>query len=64
MASQNHVESKESSAEHFELDKKDAADDVHIRNEYAYKGDDSDGKVAWTLRHSVAAISLGMLYAG
>ncbi|KIW98275.1 uncharacterized protein Z519_01859 [Cladophialophora bantiana CBS 173.52] len=60
----NHVGLKESNAEHFEMEEKDAADNVHIHNEYAYKGDDSDGKVAWTLRHSVAAVSLGMLYAG
>lgn len=55
---------KGSAPEHFENEKKDAVDDIHIENEYAYKGDDSDGKVAWTLRHSIAAISLGMLYAG
>ncbi|KAH0829233.1 putative major facilitator superfamily transporter [Fonsecaea pedrosoi] len=62
---QDPVDSKQSSADHLGVhEKKDAADDVHIHNEYAYKGDDSDGNVAWTLRHSVAAISLGMLYAG
>ncbi|KIW77617.1 hypothetical protein Z517_10063 [Fonsecaea pedrosoi CBS 271.37] len=62
---QDPVDSKQSSADHLGVhEKKDAADDVHIHNEYAYKGDDSDGNVTWTLRHSVAAISLGMLYAG
>ncbi|OQU94613.1 hypothetical protein CLAIMM_00947 [Cladophialophora immunda] len=62
---ESHAASKESIAEHYEIEKeKDAADNVHVHNEFAYKGDDSDGKVAWTLRHCVAAVSLGMLYAG
>ena len=55
---------KESKTEHLELGEKDVADNLHVHNEFAFKGDDSDGKVAWTLRHSLAAISLGMLYAG
>ena len=56
--------SKESATEHFEMKERDAADNVHVHNELAYKGDDSDGKVSWTVRHSVAAVSLAMLYAG
>ncbi|KAI1628072.1 major facilitator superfamily domain-containing protein [Exophiala viscosa] len=63
-ASEQPRASKESGTEHFELKEKDAADNVHVHNEFAYKGDDSDGKVYWTVRHSVAAVSLAMLYAG
>jgi len=39
-------------------------DDVHIHNELAYKGDDSDGKVDWTARSIIAPVSLGGLYTG
>jgi len=39
-------------------------DTIHLHNELAFKGDDSDGKVVWTLRHGIAALSLGMLYTG
>lgn len=63
-ASEDASGTKELTTEHVELEKGAVVDDVSIRNQYAYKGDDSDGKVAWPLRHCVAAVSLGMLYAG
>lgn len=36
----------------------------HIGNDRAYKGDDSDGKVNWTIKSALAALTLGMLYTG
>lgn len=39
-------------------------DNVHINNELAYKGDDSDGKVDWPVRSIIAATGLGCLYTG
>ena len=35
-----------------------------VGNEKAFKGDDSDGAVEWTLKTSIAAITLGCLYTG
>jgi hypothetical protein len=35
-----------------------------VGNEHAFKGDDSDGQVAWTPKQMIAAASLGCLYAG
>jgi hypothetical protein len=52
---------------HDDLDKSntnDTKDDVHIHNELAFKGDDSDGHVEWTARTLIAACSLGCLYTG
>lgn len=39
-------------------------DEDHIGNDRAFKGDDSDGKVNWTIRSAAAALTLGMLYTG
>ena len=36
----------------------------HIGNDRAFKGDDSDGKVAWSVRTLAACLTLGMLYTG
>lgn len=36
----------------------------HIGNDRAFKGDDSDGKVNWTIKSVLAALTLGMLYTG
>lgn len=58
---------KEAQYYHNDLDKadtNDAKDNVHIHNELAFKGDDSDGHVEWTVRTMIAAISLGCLYTG
>ncbi|KAF2211094.1 hypothetical protein CERZMDRAFT_43939 [Cercospora zeae-maydis SCOH1-5] len=37
---------------------------VDLENHQAFKGDDSDGKVAWTLKKVLAACFLSMLYTG
>lgn len=37
---------------------------VDIENHQAFKGDDSDGKVAWTVKKILAACFLSMLYTG
>lgn len=37
---------------------------VDVENHQAYKGDDSDGKVAWTFKKLMAAAFLSMLYTG
>jgi hypothetical protein len=52
---------------HHELDRTDTHethDDLHVHNELAHKGDDSDGHVEWTTRTIIAACSLGALYTG
>lgn len=36
----------------------------HIGNDRAFKGDDSDGKINWTIKTGLAALTLGMLYTG
>lgn len=50
--------------EHVESFEKGYLDHDETKNEQAYKGDDSDGKVLWTPRNVMAAISLGCLYTG
>ena len=57
MEKSNHVLEKELHVEHLN-------DNLHVHNELAFKGDDSDGKVDWSARHAIAALSLGMLYTG
>lgn len=48
-----------------QLDEKiESISDDEMKNAQAFKGDDSDGKVHWTFRNAVAAVSLGGLYAG
>lgn len=37
---------------------------VDLENRYAFKGDDSDGKVEWTIRKLFASAFLAMLYTG
>lgn len=37
---------------------------VDVENKAAFKGDDSDGAVDWTLRNILASIFLCMLYTG
>ena len=37
---------------------------VDIHNRQAFKGDDSDGKVHWTIRNWFAAAFMAMLYTG
>jgi len=42
----------------------DRLDDVVQLNLDAYKSDDSDGKINWTITHRLAAFSLCLLYVG
>jgi hypothetical protein len=37
---------------------------VDLENRHAFKGDDSDGKVEWTLKKLLACAFLCMLYTG
>lgn len=37
---------------------------IDVENKAAYKGDDSDGSVDWTVRNILASIFLCMLYTG
>lgn len=56
---------KEQYVEDRRLEKSDGGDDdYHIHNDLAFKGDDSDGKVEWTTRSIIAAMTLGALYTG
>jgi hypothetical protein len=58
---------KEAQYFHHDIDKSDTndtTDNLHIHNELAFKGDDSDGHVEWTTRSLIAACSLGCLYTG
>jgi hypothetical protein len=36
----------------------------HIGNDRAFKGDDSDGKVNWSIKTVLGCLTLGMLYTG
>lgn len=58
---------KEAQFTHNDMNKtetNETSDNVHIHNELAFKGDDSDGHVEWTTRTLIAACSLGCLYTG
>lgn len=35
-----------------------------MKNTQAFKGDNSDGKINWTIRNAIAAVTLGGLYTG
>ena len=37
---------------------------VDLENRYAFKGDDSDGKIEWNIRKLFASAFLAMLYTG
>ena len=56
--------SKHTHVEDNGLQKSETHDDLHVHNELAFKGDDSDGHVEWNTKAKIAAVSLGMLYAG
>lgn len=47
-----------------ELKLKRTLQHVDIENRYAFKGDDSDGKIEWTVRKLFASAFLAMLYTG
>jgi hypothetical protein len=46
------------------LEVKHTLQHVDIENRYAFKGDDSDGKIEWTIRKIFASAFLAMLYTG
>lgn len=48
----------------LQLDRERTLDGVDIQNTRAFMGDDSDGKVTWTLRSILAAVFLAGLYTG
>ena len=48
----------------LELQKELTLSGVDMKNSQAVKGDDSDGKVTWTLRGKFSAIFLAALYTG
>lgn len=56
-----HVETNESS---MNLHKEQTLSGVDMKNTSAIKGDDSDGKVVWSIRSIFAAIFLAALYTG
>jgi MFS family permease len=53
----------DSTAKH-ELELVKTLQHVDIENRFAYKGDDSDGKIEWTVRKLFASAFLAMLYTG
>ncbi|KAK4557095.1 hypothetical protein LTR86_006076 [Recurvomyces mirabilis] len=46
------------------LTQQETLQEVDLENHQAFKGDDSDGKVHWTIRKLLAATFLAMLYTG
>lgn len=58
--SQDHVENTSPSNEKTELE----TESYENNNKYAVKGDDSDGKIAWTWKTRIAACCLVTLYVG
>jgi hypothetical protein len=47
-----------------ELKPKHTLQYVDLENRYAFKGDDSDGRIEWTVRKLFASAFLAMLYTG
>jgi hypothetical protein len=47
-----------------QLDPEYTLQHVDLENRHAYKGDDSDGKIEWTVRKLFACAFLAMLYTG
>lgn len=60
--SSSHVEVE--TDEKNSLEKIHSLADVDVENHFAFKGDDSDGKVDWTWRKMAATTFLCMLYTG
>lgn len=60
-----HVQTNHSeSPSELELQKEQTLRYVDLGNKKAFKGDDSDGKIEWTVRKAFAAAFLAMLYTG
>ena len=58
-----HITTDDSTAKH-KLELQRTLHHVDIENRYAFKGDDSDRKIEWTVRKLFAAAFLAMLYTG
>lgn len=56
-----HVETNDSS---MNLHKEQTLSGVDMKNTSAVKGDDSDGKVIWSIRSMFSAVFLAALYTG
>jgi hypothetical protein len=58
-----HAEDSPHESSH-ELQKERTLEGIDMKNAYAIKGDDSDGKVEWSTRSIFAAVFLAALYTG
>ena len=61
---ETHVTDADSGDQKAPLEKQETLQHVDLENHQAFKGDDSDGKVDWTIRKLLAAAFLAMLYTG
>jgi hypothetical protein len=60
-----HIETNHSlSPSELELQKAQTLRYVDVENKHAFKGDNSDGKIEWTVRKLFASAFLAMLYTG
>jgi hypothetical protein len=60
----NYVEHVQTNDSSMNLRKEQTLSGVDMKNTSAIKGDDSDGKVIWSLRSIFSAIFLAALYTG
>lgn len=61
----NYAENAHASTDsELELQKEMTLEGIDMNNSHAVKGDDSDGKVIWSMRSIFAAIFLAALYTG
>jgi hypothetical protein len=60
----NYVEHVETNGSSMNLHKEQTLSGVDMKNTSAVKGDDSDGKVIWSLRSIFSALFLAALYTG
>lgn len=60
----NYVEHVETNDSSMNLHKEQTLSGVDMKNTSAVKGDDSDGKVIWSIRSIFSAIFLAALYTG
>ena len=66
-ASLSHTDTQDEgslSDEKHKLEQKKTLSEIDVENKAAFKGDDSDGAVDWTVRNILASIFLCMLYTG
>lgn len=60
----NYIENVATNDSAMDLHKEQTLSGVDMKNTSAVKGDDSDGKVIWSLRSIFSAIFLAALYTG